>query len=142
MSIRSVRIVVAALLISAVPAAAQQPPLPGALVCSFKTVAAGTLDQAGGYEAGKPSTMDFTIAAIDSRAKTAQMVGNVGTSRLWVVLGTGSVNFVEPTPAGNLMLTTVILQGDGPFGAIHSRHTVMSDHAVVTQYVGTCEPRS
>ncbi len=57
--------------------------------------------------------------------------------------GEGSLTFVEPSPLGGVVTTTVLTGTPGDPGhrlnAPHSRHVVTSDHEmIVAQYVGFC----
>ncbi len=64
---------------------------------------------------------DFSIMFIVRDDGSASMIGNIGTSPVTVIqqYGGNSLSFVERTPFGNIMLTTI----DGStMNAVHSRH--------------------
>lgn len=135
-------LLVVGLMWMAAPAFAEER-VPSALVCSLKAKSSGTLERTGEFAPGThDDRMQFTFAAIDLEAGTAQVIGNQGASNIYAMQGSDSINFIERTISGNINLTTVFLgEGGGPFGAVHSRHVVMLDAAVVSQYVGTCDAK-
>jgi len=74
---------------------------------------------------------------IDKENGKAYILGNVGSDEVLMVskkTGDG-FTFIEVTPAGNVMTTTVDSKG----GTVHSRNTVIDGELVPGQYYGTCE---
>jgi hypothetical protein len=64
--------------------------------------------------------------AVDLNAQKAQLIGNIGASDLYVTRGDGSINFIEQTPSGNLVVTTIIdPDKNGKIRAVGSRHMVL-----------------
>lgn len=90
-------------------------------------------------------TLDVTFASLSSRTHSAEMIGNAGAASVTMLSEPGQLVFIEATPIGNRILTTVLTEegGDG-YPAVHSRHIVMTGagQMVVSQMVGLCEPRS
>lgn len=95
--------------------------------CSFPSFA-----QPEGIEAAKDFNLEF---AFDTQTNEAFIVGNNGVSKVFPVQGSGGITFLEPLATGAVQTTTVSLDG----GAVHSRHTIIGDELVPTQYYGTCE---
>lgn len=116
---------------------------PQALVCRFKSVSNGVLGAR--YEPGRSKdTLDVTFAGLSPSTRSAQMIGNAGTAQVTMLSEPGQLIFIEDTPIGNRILTTVMTEGSGEgYPAVHSRHTVMTGagEMMVSQMVGLCEPR-
>ena len=116
---------------------------PRALVCRFKSVSNGVLGAR--YEpGGSKDTLDVTFAGLSPSARSAQMIGNAGAAQVMMLTGPGQLIFIEETPIGNRILTTVMTEGNSEgYPAVHSRHTVMTGagEMMVSQMVGLCEPR-
>jgi hypothetical protein len=129
-----------------------------ALVCKFTLMASTTLLNGGKFDAApviKPVTKadiaEMTVAAIDFKAGTAQVIGNAGTASLYAYQYPNTANFLEVTVAGNFMLLTVALPNGGlpvttleplELAAVYSRHTVMFESIVASQYWGTCTAKN
>jgi len=76
---------------------------------------------------------------LENKFDSAILVGNAGTSEVWVVKGERAISFMEPLATGAVQTTTVRL----PSGeAVHSRHTILGldKEAPLTpsQSRGTC----
>lgn len=71
---------------------------------------------------------------VDSETEKAYMLGNLVTEDVTLILNEDGLNFVEVTDTGNVMLTTIIRGGY----SIHSRHSIISEEAVPSQYYGSC----
>ena len=71
---------------------------------------------------------------VDSESQTAYLHGNMGSSKVQSIGGIGSISFIEVTPAGNVMVTTV----DSSLKSVHSRNTVSSGELIPSQYYGQC----
>jgi hypothetical protein len=83
--------------------------LVSAFRCTFPQDASGdfngsTFSRKNGSGFGN-ETLVFTT--IDSVAATAQMVGNAGTADLRLVTGRGTLTFLELSPSGNPIVTTI-----------------------------------
>ncbi len=94
--------------------------------CSFPTFSdpSGLHDQA---------SFGFDIQ-FDDVTRSAFIVGTVGMSPLSAVLAETGVTFIEVTPSGNVMTTTIGIEGD----TVHSRHTVILGTLTPSQHYGTC----
>lgn len=86
---------------------------------------------------------ELAFAAIDLVGKRAQLVGNQGAAAVSAERGaSGSIVFMEWTPAGNANLTTVLAPSkDGIIRAITSRHIVdpLAGGYMASQMLGTCK---
>lgn len=85
----------------------------------------------------------FTIIYdnIDLQNKTARSIGNIGaTDETLILTGTG-ITFIEQTIVGNLIFTTIfpILNREGDFIAVMSRHMEMIGIPMPSQYHGSCK---
>jgi hypothetical protein len=115
---------------------------PAAFVCVFSLGVTSTYSQGWKSERNK-DRLEFTFAALDEGKGTAQFIGNAGASTVHFVKGRFTWNFVEVTPAGNITSTTVFAADEGNLPAVHSRHPALAKgNPVVSQYLGTCSPRS
>lgn len=130
-------------MISALAAAAiSATPYPGALVCTFKSVQVGYLTPE--YERSRAGdTLNLTFAGLSSKATSAQMIGNAGSSTVVVSRAAGQIQFAERTPIGNVTMTSVFATVSGKaMPAVHSRHILVAPgDVVISQYAGICEPR-
>ena len=101
---------------------------------------------------GGSEKMDLTFASIDQKNNTAQQIGNLGAEAVPVVISQDQMVFPEVTGGRNMNLTSVFFYRDmsGPSDgivkihdkrafAVHSRHVLIMDTAVVSQWVGFCE---
>ncbi len=89
-------------------------------------------------DAGMPPTH---LDAIDLDKRTARKIGNVGVSDVAVFTSNAGISFLEVTPSGNFMLTTVLAEynADGDFIVVAARHMVIDGKPMVSQYHGTCK---
>ncbi len=87
----------------------------------------------------------FFISEINKKNQTATIIGNAGSEDL-IMLSQGpkGFTFIEITPTGNLVFTTVFKNltntndGIDHFIAVHSRHHEMIE-PMPSQYHGTCQ---
>jgi len=100
------------------------------LICKYSNYS----DQDGNH----PTTKKFIITFIvDKENGKAYILGNMGSDEVLMIskkTGDG-FTFIEVTPEGNVMTTTVELKG----GTVHSRNTLIDGELVPTQYYGSCE---
>ncbi len=84
----------------------------------------------------------FDIDAIDTKKRSAQIVGKGGASaHASTVVTPVGVNVIEATPIGNLNVTTVFVAGgpEGKYIAVHSRHIGdLTSIPSPSQNYGTC----
>jgi hypothetical protein len=66
-------------------------------------------------------------------ADKAYMIGNNGANEVMTIGNDGGVTFIEVTGTGNVMMTTF-----NNNGAVHSRHTIIGETLLPSQYYGTC----
>lgn len=76
--------------------------------------------------------LEFTI---DTVTGDAMMVGNNGMTKVHLIKGSKSVTFLEPLESGSVQTTTVVTKTGE---AVHSRHTVLTNELVPSQYYGVC----
>ena len=85
----------------------------------------------------------FTLIydSIDVKARTARLIGNVGSSDVVALETPEHLSFLEVTPNGNVTLTTVYRTGAAaPYPAIHSRHVGLLTEPWGSQMYGSCSP--
>jgi hypothetical protein len=77
---------------------------------------------------------------IDLTEGTARFVGNIGASDVTASASESGLWFLERTPAGNFNLVTVFATSTmaPEYPAVMSRHVVVGDEPVPSQYYGTC----
>ncbi len=80
------------------------------------------------------------LDAIDLDKRTARKIGNVGVSDVAVFPSFAGISFLEVTPSGNFVFTTVLAEynADGDFIAVTARHMALSGTPMVSQFHGTC----
>lgn len=80
--------------------------------------------------------------SIDVKAGKARIIGNVGADDISVIVTSAGITFVEQTGSGNLVFTTVFgsyLKGTNEFFVVSSRHMLIMDKPLPSQYHGTCK---
>jgi hypothetical protein len=123
-----------------------------ALQCEFTVNHTGTIGRS--YRSGNSGEkLNITFAGLDFVKMTGQMIGNAGASEVIVLLSEEAigtqVHFVEKTLVGNVNFTSVFFFSDPKKGsvgrvldrqafAVHSRHGLIYDQAVITQASGPC----
>ena len=108
------------------PAEGQRPPQK--LTCTFDRYAslkAGTLSKT------KKMRLEFTV---DTTTPKAYMVGNNGVAEVHMVSGPSGMTFLEVLVTGAVQSTTLDKSGN----AVHSRHTMIADDLMPSQYYGIC----
>jgi len=96
--------------------------------------------------------MDLVFAGIDLKLGKAQMIGNSGASEVPVISSLNQMIFPELTPSGNMNVTSVFFYTAKPSAegggikildkrafVVHSRHVLIFNEAVVSQWVGYCD---
>jgi hypothetical protein len=130
------------LLTSALSTSASGADEPKTFACSFAAGVTHVYDK-GKFAAEKASPLSFGIAAIDTKAQTAELRTERGTGRLRVVQAVNATHFLEVVTEGYLNVTTVYDKDDatGVYPAVHSRHFALVGQPLVTQYQGSCEAK-
>ncbi len=80
--------------------------------------------------------------SIDINAKKARLIGNAASVDVAVLATPAGVTFVEQTSYGNLSFTTVFAsyrKGSKEYIAVSSRHMLVLDKPLPSQYHGTCK---
>ncbi len=85
-----------------------------------------------GVQDAQNFVLEFTL---DVLMGNAFIVGNNGTSTVDVYQGTRATTFFERLSSGAVQVTVIALDG----ASAHSRHTIIGDDLVPSQYYGTCE---
>lgn len=81
------------------------------------------------------SEFSFKIVS-DSKIDKVYMLGSQGSVELLKVPRLdGGVNYIEFTSVGNVMLTTVLPNGD----SVHSRNSALLGEFLASQYYGSCK---
>ena len=113
---------------------------PKAFTCSFASGVTHVYDK-GEFNAEKPPTLSFGIAAIDQRAQTADLKTERGTGTLRLVQAVNATHFLEVVTEGSLHITTVFDKDDakGAYPAVHSRHFGLMGQPIITQYQDFCQ---
>ena len=89
-------------------------------------------------EEGLHAAESFKLIFIrDDQRDTTYMLGNNGSVEVAYFRTSESVNIMEQTATGNLMVTTITDNND----AVHSRNSVILGDLVASQYYGSCEIR-
>ena len=123
-----------------------------ALQCEFTVNHSGKIGKS--YRSGTPGEkLNITFAGLDFVKMSGQMIGNAGASEVIVLLSEETVgtqiHLLEKTPFGNANFTSVFFFPDRKNGsaglvldrqafAVHSRHGLIYDQAVITQASGPC----
>jgi hypothetical protein len=112
------------------------------LACSFPVYAAPVWKDGAAQVVSRPQDFTFEIDAINTKKSNARIVGKGGASAPASVMVTPiAVNVIEPTPIGNLNVTTVFVAGgsEGKYIAVHSRHIGdLTSIPSPSQNYGTC----
>jgi hypothetical protein len=134
---------------------AQSMPIPlaavTALTCHMTQKHSASIGK-GYISDGGSEKMDLTFASIDQKNGKAQLIANAGSADVPVLIRQDQMVFPEVTGGGNMNTTSVFFYRDmsGPGDgivkihdkrafAVHSRHVLIMDTAVVSQWVGFCE---
>jgi hypothetical protein len=85
--------------------------------------------------------MIVSFDSINYERRTAKMIGNQLISDVQVLPTASGISFLELTPSGDVILTTVFPAnaGDKKFSAVMSRHISMMGDPVPSQWHGTCK---
>ena len=90
--------------------------------------------------AQKPMTMTFT--GMSEKDRSATLVGNLGSAPLMFFSDPMRWVFVEVTPGGNGMTTSMTVpSASGEAYAVHTRHAWILDSGLISQWGGTCKVR-
>lgn len=112
------------------------------LTCSFPVYAAPVWKEGAAQVVSRAQDFTFDIDAINTKKKSARIVGKGGVSAPASILPTDiGLNVIEGTPIGNLNVTTVFVAGgeDGKYIAVHSRHIGdLTSAPAPSQNYGTC----
>jgi hypothetical protein len=129
-------------------ARAEAPPFPGALRCGFESytsAVAGKPDKSiRATVRAEPGIDPLIYTAFDAANGSAQLIGNVGASRVTLIATGITWSFVEVTDAGNVNVTQAFLFEEpdaqvGLYRAIHSRHSSFAGAIVASQHYGRCK---
>jgi hypothetical protein len=112
-----------------------------AFTCSFTVYAAAIWNEGQPSVLSNPQDFAFQIDELDRRRGRARVAGTAGSSPATLMVSEAGLNVIEPTPTGNLNLTTIFTaSAGGKYLAVHSRHLGdVSGPPRVSQTYGTCE---
>lgn len=118
---------IGAIYISSTSAQAQS--MPKAFACEFANGYFSSFERTWSTKSD-PSRLSMTFASIDIQNSKAQMIGNAGASDVYLMAGENVLNFLEITPVGNQILTSVFYknQSGKDFPAVHSRHIALFEN--------------
>ena len=110
--------------------------------CEFPTLATTHWQGDQPSPSLEKQTFSFHIDDVNHAKSTARVIGNVGANDLIVIQGSGVVHFLENTPSGNLIITTIFQSNTNAakLKAVHSRHVYILTQPVPSQAYGYCEP--
>jgi hypothetical protein len=98
--------------------------------CDYKTYG----DDKGLHKVKAPFRLTFLI---DTSARKAYIIGNVGSSEVSLVPNADGLTLVEITGSGNVMTTAITSKGK----SVHSRGSIMSGDLIPSQYYGSCQKK-
>jgi len=95
----------------------------------------------GGKVVQKPTSYkkDLIFTEINRKTKIAFLIGNLGKSRLHIILGVDVIHFLELTGSGNLITLSVFRKKllNGKYPAVYSRHVDLYG-PIISQFYGEC----
>jgi hypothetical protein len=127
---------------------ADAPPFPGALRCEFESHTSAVAEKPDksirATVRAEPGIDPLIYTAFDAANGSAQLICNIGASRVTLIATGITWSFVEVTDAGNINVTQAFLfeEPDAQFGlyrAIHSRHSSFAGAIVASQHYGHCK---
>jgi hypothetical protein len=135
-------IAAASLLVLQQPAAAQDASaLPPVIDCT-EVVHAEANDENSSYDVIRTRDREFSITFAEDAPGQFYMIGPLGMTNLVTHVGDNHVHFIEVTAVGNMNLTTIMtIPENGKYPAVHSRHPVIWDKLVPSQYLLSCVAR-
>jgi len=86
-------------------------------------------------------SMELIFDNIDLKQHKARLIGNAGTSDIFVQTAGESLHLLETTPSGNLNVTTIYIRAmaAGDLFSVHSRHVGSASAPMVSQFWGSCK---
>lgn len=99
-------------------------------VCSYPSYS----NEEGNHRTKGQFTLTFVV---DSSKGTAYVIGEEGSAEVKMIAEKDAVTFIEVTPGGNVMTTTITANGQ----SVHSRNTVIAGKIVPSQNYGHCVMR-
>ena len=100
----------------------------------------GKLKSEKGKFSSNPADAVITFDQIDLEQNTAQLIGNAGSVPVHVINTPEMLSFLEITPSGNQILTSVFILSpleSGKYPVVTSRHINVLG-PIVSQYYGSC----
>ena len=82
----------------------------------------------------KPKRKFVLTFIVDRSSHKAYVLGNQGSEEVKLLETSEQLVFIELTATGNIMTTTI----DSKLQTVHSRHSVLFDGLVPSQYYGNC----
>lgn len=75
---------------------------------------------------------------INLKTNKARMIGNVGTASIYATPSDGGFTFIEITPSGNMVVTSIYSQKNEQYFAVMSRHMDILGEVIISQQYGFC----
>lgn len=127
------------LAVVAMPAAADEKPLPWAIDCQ-EIVHAQANDALTSYTVEKDKVFNITFSRLDD--ENWIMTGNAGSVPVVAMDGPGVIHFLESTPFGTINITQIMLSGNPTvLKGVHSRHPVLAGEIFPSQWLLACKVR-
>ena len=99
--------------------------------CNYPTYS----DKKGVHAAKSPMRLSFIV---DPATEKAYLTGELGSSEVQMISNTDGLTFLEITPSGNVMTTTITAGGE----SVHSRNTILfKNELVASQHYGSCRKK-
>lgn len=112
------------------------------LKCSFTASASTEFKDGQRVISSTKDEGQSTFSAVNIQKGTAKVVGNIRAADVLVRYTQGEIWFIETTPAGNLVITTVFpiyAQGTEDFVVVESRHSMVGTSVLGEQSSGGCQ---
>jgi len=111
------------------------------LKCTFTASASTAFKDGRRAISSSKDEAESTFSTINIQKGTAKVIGNIRTADVLVRYTQGEIWFIETTPAGNLVVTTVFpmyVQGTEDFVIVESRHSMIGTSVLGEQSSGGC----
>lgn len=128
------------------PLVSDAPPIPlseiRALTCELTGQHAAFLP-ADGEKAVVGDKITFVFTNLNSDRRTADVIGNASQEPVEYSVAMGQIIFIERTAGGSVNSTSIFVsEKTARMQAVHSRHVLIAPgSAVVSQYIGYCDPK-
>jgi hypothetical protein len=111
------------------------------LKCSFTASASTEFKEGRRAISSTKDEGQSTFSTISIQKGTAKVISNIRVADIVVRYAQGAIWFIETTPAGNLVITTIFpiyVQGTEDFVVVESRHSMIGTSVLGEQSSGGC----